>query len=310
MATHQTDETVFDKGILTVSIDFELLWGTLDRKCRGRFRKWCRIEREQVIDRLIGLFEKHRIRATWGVVGSLFLEDRGGETDSSLLHGSDLIEKIRRCGVPQEIGSHTFSHTMLGDSRCTEEIARREFSEATRVACAAGIEMRSLIFPRNKVGHLGLAKQFGFTCFRGPEPHWYRSQPRAVRRAGHLLEIFAARTPPSVVPEYDREGLWNIPGSMLYTPSFGSRRFVPVWLRVARAKKGLAEAVRRKRIFHLWFHPTDLACRMEAMLDGLDSIFGEAARLRDDGQLNVLSMQDLARREEMANEIEEEPCVR
>jgi hypothetical protein len=80
---------------------------------------------------------------------------------------------------------------------------------------------------------------------------------------------------------------------MLYTPAFGVRRCVPVWLRVLRANRGLNAALRQKRVFHLWFHPTDLTCRTEAMLGGLRQIFTRAARLRDAGQLDILPMRDL-----------------
>ena len=161
------------------------------------------------------------------------------------------------------------------------------------VACAAGLELRSLIFPRNCIGHLEAARRMGFACYRGPEPHWYRRFPRSAQRIGHVFDIVTAKTPPTVAPIY-RSGMWNIPGSMLYTPSFGPRGFVPVWLRVLRGRRGLDAAVRRKRIFHLWFHPTDLVCRMDAMLDGLRRIFEHAARLRDSGQLVILPMRDLA----------------
>jgi hypothetical protein len=94
------------------------------------------------------------------------------------------------------------------------------------------------------------------------------------------------------MPE-ENAGMWSIPGSMLYTPAFGMRRYVPVWLRVLRANRGLDSALRQKRVFHLWFHPTDLTCRTEAMLDGLRKIFERAASLRDAGQLDILSMRDL-----------------
>jgi hypothetical protein len=113
-----------------------------------------------------------------------------------------------------------------------------------------------------------------------------------VRRFGHLLEILSARTPVCVMPQ-ENQGMWSIPGSMLYTPAFGLRRYLPVWLRVLRANRGLNAALRQKRLFHLWFHPTDLTRRTEAMLDGLRQIFERAASLRDAGQLDILPMRDL-----------------
>jgi hypothetical protein len=165
--------------------------------------------------------------------------------------------------------------------------------------------MKSFIFPRNLVGHLDVLKQYGFACYRGPEPHWYAGQGRAIRRLGHLLEILAAKTPPAVMPS-EESGMWNIPGSMLYTPSHGSRRYLPVWMRVLRAQRGLDNAVRRGQIFHLWFHPTDLAGRVDAMIGGLRKIFEHAARLRESGQLMVCPMRDLVPSSEFAGSEEEQ----
>jgi peptidoglycan/xylan/chitin deacetylase (PgdA/CDA1 family) len=337
--TYPISET--QKAVFTLSIDFELMWGTADRPYAADFRSLCETERREVIDRLLGLLQEYGISATWGVVGHLFL--REGEKDclppagvpngpadlypngpadfftngaadlftngpadlypngpadlytngpANLYYGADLLERIRRCKVKQEIGSHTFSHIEMDESKCSRPAAEREVEACVRVAGKSGVEMKSFIFPRNLVGHLDVLKRHGFTCYRGPEPHWYRTKRRMIRRMGHLFEIAALRTPPSVVPK-EEDGIWNIPGSMLYTPSFGARRFLPVWMRVLRAKRGLDNAVRRNEIFHLWFHPTDLACRMDAMMDGLRRIFEHVANLRESGRLVVRPMGDL-----------------
>ncbi len=277
--------------VFTVSIDFELMWGTADRSYSEKFRKICQAERDHVIGRLLDLFCEYRISATWGIVGNLFADAASGDP---LLCADDLIQRIRNCLVPQEIGSHTLSHCVMGSHCVTAAKAERELAECVRIARSNGLELETLIFPRNCVGHLQIAKKFGFTSYRGPEPSWYVHQPRAVRRMGHLFSILTAKTPPAVVPG-DENGIWNIPGSMLYTPSFGSRGLLPVWLRVLRARRGLDAAMAANRIFHLWFHPTDLVVRMDAMLDGLKQILARAADLRDRGKLSVLTMQEIAR---------------
>ena len=278
-----------ERAAFTVSLDFELMWGTKDRPYGESFRKLCVIERREVVDRLLALLAEFGIRATWGVVGNLFLKK---DHEDPLLYGSELIERIRRCPVPQEIASHTMTHEILGAPTCTAAMAERELGDWVRMARANGVDFETLILPRNCIGHLDVARRHGFRCYRGEDPAWYESQPRVVRRFGHLLEILSARTPASVMP-LQNEGMYSIPGSMLYTPAFGMRRCVPVWLRVLRANRGLDAALRQKRVFHLWFHPTDLTCRTEAMLHGLRQIFGRAARLRDAGQLDILPMRDL-----------------
>lgn len=288
MKTHRGTGQL-ERAAFTVSLDFELMWGTKDRPYGESFRKLCEIERREVVDRLLALLTEFGIPATWGVVGNLFLKR---DHEDPLLYGSELIEKIRRCPVQQEIASHTMTHAVLGSPTCTAAMAERELGDWVREARANGVDFRTLILPRNRIGHLDVARRLGFRCYRGEDPVWYASQPRVVRRFGHLLEILSARTPACVMPRCNA-GMWSIPGSMLYTPAFGMRRYVPVWLRVLRANRGLNAALRQKRVFHLWFHPTDLTCRTEAMLDGLRRIFERATSLRDAGQLDILPMRDL-----------------
>ena len=60
-------------GVFTVSLDFELIWGTLDKPKWKRFQNICEIERKEVIHRLLSLFAEYEIGATWCTVGHLFL---------------------------------------------------------------------------------------------------------------------------------------------------------------------------------------------------------------------------------------------
>jgi hypothetical protein len=107
------------------------------------------------------------------------------------------------------------------------------------------------------------------------------------------LEVVLATTPPVVVPEQTEQGLWNIPGSMIFFPMHGPRRHIPMSRRVRRALKGLDAARRQKRVFHLWLHPTNLADEMEEMFAGLRAVFSEAADLRTRGLLSIAPMGDL-----------------
>src|SRR5262249_26015979 len=164
------------------------------------------------------------------------------------------------------------------------------------VARKFGITMRSFAFPRNQVGHLDVLREYGFTCYRGPGPHWYEKPylPKPVKRLAHLWDVLTAAQPPTVLPERTAEGLWNIPGSMIYFRMNGLRRFIPLSPRVKRAIKGLEAAVRQKRIFHLWFHPTNLVMETETMFAGLRAILDHACALRERGELAILPMAELA----------------
>jgi hypothetical protein len=134
----------FERGVFTISLDFELIWGTRDKYGIEKFQEACRIEREVVIDRLLNLFVEFQFPATWCIVGHLMLDHCTGHKDiippqhswckdwfaldpctdeasAPLFYGQSLIRKIQQCKVPQEIGSHT--------SRC---VARIWFSHLSR----------------------------------------------------------------------------------------------------------------------------------------------------------------------------------
>ena len=309
-----------ERGVFTLSLDFELIWGTLDRGPEA-FRRACQVERDQVLDRLLALLGEFEVSATWCVLGHLFLgscravdgrkhpevvppqhnrvegdwfahDPCGTEETDPIFYGRSLIGRIRSCPVPQEIGCHSFSHPIFGDPGCSTETARTELAECVRLAAEVGVEMSAFAFPRNRVGHLEVLRDHGFTCYRGPEPTWYERErwPRPLRRAGHLLDVVTARRPPVVLPEKTHPGLWNLPGSMIYFPMHGLRRHIPLSVRVARALKGLDTASERSRVFHLWFHPTNLADEPERMFSGLRRILERADGLRAEDRISILPM--------------------
>lgn len=312
-------------GVFTLSLDFELIWGTLDLFGPGGFARSCEIERSVVVERLLELLTEFEIPATWCVLGHLFLErcepengrphpeivrpshswfprdwfsyDTGGdEASRPTFYGRSLVERIRACRVPQEIGCHSFSHVIFGDAGCSRETAESEITACVRLAREMGLELVSFAFPRNRVGHLDVLRRHGFKVFRGPGPAWYEKDdwPSAAGRLAHLWDVLRAAAPPAVIPERTPEGLINIPGSMIYMPAHGLRRFIPVSRRVQRARKGLESAVFLKRVFHLWFHPTNLSDDSESMFAGLRQILEQVARHRDRGRIAPLSMREAA----------------
>jgi peptidoglycan/xylan/chitin deacetylase (PgdA/CDA1 family) len=317
-------ETQLDRGVFTLSLDFELIWGTVDHGGPERFRQACEIERAVVIDRLLALLAEFDVSATWCIVGHLFLsgcaaesgvkhpeivrpthswieddwfvhDPSGTEDRDPIFYGASLIEKIQACPVHQEIGCHSFSHVIFGDEGCSRETAASELAACLRLAGERRIALRSFAFPRNSVGHLDVLVEHGFSCYRGPEPVWWERQgvPHRIKRVGHLVDVLTARRPPVVLPIAARDGIWNIPGSMMLFPMHGRRRHIPASLRVRRAVAGLDRAVSEQKIFHLWFHPTNLADETDRMFAALRSILEHVDALRSEQRLDVRPMGSL-----------------
>jgi hypothetical protein len=312
-----TNSGQLSRGAFTLSLDFELIWGTVDIAGVDGFRSACLFERKRIVDDLLALLDEFEIPATWCIVGHLFLDrcdgkhatlkcpahawlredwfeaDPGGiENDQSVFLGKSLVEKILACPTKQEVGFHSFSHVIWGDPGCSREVAESEIRACLDAAAWTGTQPVSFVFPRNRVGHLDVLADHGMRVFRGPGPRWYErdENPGALGRLAHLLEVALGTPAPTVLPSAAPSGLVNLPGSMIYLPAHGVRGLIPVGRRVRRAIAALEEAVERRRVFHLWFHPTNLADRYEAMMKGLRAIFNEARRMRDLNLLDIRSM--------------------
>lgn len=306
-----------------LSLDTELIWGSFDHTSPARFGSRYPGLRP-VIRALVTLLEDLEIAATWAVVGHLFLDScpRGADgrahpdlprprlswypgdwfsedpcTDRScdpLWYGDDLVDLVLGASVTQEMASHSFSHVPYGDPGCPAEVVEADLTECTRLAAARGLSLRSFVFPRNSEGHHSLLRDHGFTAYRGRDETWFRSLSGSPERVARLVDQAAALDPPVSTPSETLPGLWNIPGSMVLIERRGVRALIPIAQRVAKGSAGLARAVREGKVFHLWLHPFNLSRHSELMLGGLGDILRKAARLRDEGTLDIATMGSLA----------------
>lgn len=312
------------RGVFTLSLDFELAWGSRDLHADpAPLYAAARITRERVFPRLLRLLTERGIVATWATVGHLFLDHAarvdgvlhpdvvpprhawhprpwfdgvpdGDEVSAPELYGRSLVVALRDAG--QEVGSHSFSHPIFGDPGLDARGADSDLARCVREAAALGIPLRSFVFPRNSPGHVPLLAKHGFTCWRGVEPAWYLRGPKPVRRLGHLAAVVAATTPPTALPWRDASGLWVLPGTVSILPVDGLRRYIPLRQRERRALAGLHAAERKHELCHLWSHPINLAGNPDGLLGVIERVLDEAARLRDAGRIDILSMGALAER--------------
>ena len=81
---------------------------------------------------------------------------------------------------------------------------------------------------------------------------------------------------------------------LLFRPFARRARAHGVWARRPVAR--LRQAARHRSLFHMWFHPYNVTAAPERSLAALDRICAAVARLHDAGELDVLTMGDLAAR--------------
>jgi hypothetical protein len=311
------------RGVFILSLDTELAWGSVHGGSLPRREALFRQTRP-CISRLLILLERYQIRATWALVGHLFLEEcrpvngiKHPEIirpkypwypddwflpdpcsrleDAPMWYGRDIVQQIKNCPVPQEIGCHAFSHIRVGEAGCSRECFASELKACRVEAEKLGLNLQSFVFPRNSVGHLDALTEAGFLAYRGVTPGVFEDLPgiagRIYRQMGRLIPL----TPPVVLPKREH-GIWNIPASYFYPSSHQGWKVLPGLSRVYKVKKGLERAVKKRSIFHLWFHPFNLASQPDRLFSELETVFSDVCRHRDAGKLDILTMGELARR--------------
>lgn len=209
-------------------------------------------------------------------------------------YGRDLVEMIRRARPLQEIGCHTFSHVIMGDPGCDQRVAKAELARSVELARAEGINLKTMVFPRNKVGHLSVLRDAGFEVFRGPDIEPLSWLPNSLQHGANIVARVLSVPPAPVRPRRTAEGLIDLPGSMFYMAATEWQRFVPMGIRTVVVKRGLREAARQRAIFHLRLHPEGLVFGADRLFAGLQDIFEEAKRLQRAGVLQILPVYDAA----------------
>ncbi|RJR42049.1 MAG: DUF2334 domain-containing protein [Desulfobacteraceae bacterium] len=309
------------RGAFCFSFDFELAWGNFDRYGMDSLEKKSLIARKTVLPRLLEMLGNHRISATWAVVGHLMLDscnkDHGrplpnhpwlpdwychdpgsSEENKPQWYARSFVQRLMAMKPRQDIGLHGFSHCIWGEPGCSREVAKKEMENALQAAGTLGIEPRSFVFPRNSVNHLDVLRTAGIRIFREHQQSFYYNYPRSLRRMCHFVSQMIGLRPSPVLPRQE-SGVTCLPYSALYSSMDGIRSRIPVSIRVRRAEKGMERAVQTRRIFHLTTHPVYLAYedeRSERLLNGLDRIFDHAACLREQGVMDILTMDQIGAR--------------
>jgi peptidoglycan/xylan/chitin deacetylase (PgdA/CDA1 family) len=271
------------KGTLCISFDVELLWGRHGGNWLPFEQRANRVR--PVIKKLLQLFKKYEIPATWAMVGHLFY------TNDKLpsLYAPDIMQSISRV-KDQEIGCHSLFHTDFKSPFCTKERAEMEIKECVRLAKTKKISLKSFVFPYNAVDHLDILTKYKFTCYRGDDQYSVHSP---IKKLALLFDLFTPTGSPVYIPQ-KKNGLVEIPGSFYFLSARGYRKYIPRGVRYRKAKAGIDRAIKEKKIFHVWTHPIDFTEGSDILLYDFECMMRYASKLRSDGLLQIKNMGQIA----------------
>ena len=311
-------------GTFMVSLDYELFWGMLD-VCPLEEYQDNVLGGKRAIPKLLQLFEKYGIHATWATVGFLFADDyeelaaflprlRPGYADPALdgyawfdkigknedtapcFYAPGLLEKI--AATPgQEIGSHSFCHYYCREAGQTVEEFEADMRAAKAIAKSKGYDVRSVILPRNQCEpeYTEVLRKVGFTAYRDEENDWIHEKIkfRPLLRALRLLDVYFPLTGQGGYVPNCENGIWNLVGSRMYKPIFQKLEFLE-GLKLRRIKRQMRHAAKHGLTFHLWWHPHNIGIRTEEHLQQLEEIFRYYQQMKETYGMQSLNMGEAA----------------
>jgi peptidoglycan/xylan/chitin deacetylase (PgdA/CDA1 family) len=313
-------------GAFVISLDFELMWGVRDKRTIADYGANIRGVR-QVVPALLDLFAERNIGCTWATVGLLFfatnrtmraalparqpryadarlssyhyLADVGADEERDPhYYGLSLIRRILD-HPGQEVGTHTFSHFYCLEEGGDTEAFRADLKAAQEAAGCLGIKLASIVFPRNQVSpaHLTVCRELGLRSFRGNERTWFH---RARRDSEQNLLVRGSRLADSYLPiggAHDHEptlvgGLVDVPASRFLRPARKDAALER--LRLRRITSAMELAARRRRLFHLWWHPHNFGVNLQENLAFLRHILDHFRALQDRYGMRSMTMAAVA----------------
>lgn len=317
------------KGRFVISLDFEINWGVRDQQTLAQYGANLLGVRE-AIPAMLALFAEYELRVTWATVGLLFFEnkadmlahlptvrpayadanlspylvlDQVGENEAADPYhfGQSLIAQIRRT-PGQEMATHTFCHYYCLERGQTAETFRADLEAAIRIAREQGMELRSLVFPRNQYNadYLAICEKLGITSYRGNENSWIykersEEQQSLYKRGARLLDAYLNLSGANChsLQDIARQFPYNIPASRFLRPWSGRLQALE-GLRLQRILNGMEHAARQGEVFHLWWHPHNFGVNIPQNMAVLRRIATHYRYLRATYGMESQSMGDLA----------------
>lgn len=299
-------QSLHESSAFVISLDFELYWGVRDKISIDEYASSL-IGARDVIPQVLELFAQSGVHATWATVGFLFFDDKDellaylpqlkpgyfnkhlspydqvfrigpSELKDPYHYGLSLVRRILQY-PGQEIGTHTFSHYYCLEEGQTVAEFRADLDAAHAAARRLGIELKSLVFPRNqwRPDYLTTCAETGIGAFRGNGSGWmYQAQgkgaSRFVKRAFRLADRYV-----NVSGHRDRRavhgpaGMIDVPSSRFLRPF--SQRLAPLDpLYLHRIRTSMKHAAENGLVYHLWWHPHNFGINQKSNLSNLSDI--------------------------------------
>lgn len=317
------------RGVLVISLDFELYWGLRDTQALKSSRHRL-ISARIAIRKLLELFRLFDIHATWAIVGFLFfanrdellrglpdqrpmyinsklspyldLEDIGLDEETDPFHYAPSLIRLILSSPNQEIATHTFSHYLCLEEVLNSNAFRADLAAAFAVAEEYGVRFESVVFPKNQYNCecLQACKMVGLRAFRGnPQSRLYRpcssQDEKAWRRIGRFVDTYINLSGHHCCTKSSsaKGNPMNVAASRFLRPYSRELRFLEP-LKIRRITNELENAANKGAIYHLWWHPHNFGANLQENMSSLRKVLDAFAQMRTQYGMRSLTMAEVA----------------
>jgi len=315
-----------NQGALVISLDFELIWGVFD-KVRIEEKKEYFSNTLEVIPKILNLFEQNQISATWATVGML-LNHNWDEWNSNIpnilpnyqnsnlspyqygkqnqrlenekyFFAPDLVSIINEA-LGQEVGTHTYSHYYCLEKGQDLNSFKEDIELALVLNKKFGIELKSLVFPRNQLNkdYLEVCGALGIKNIRSNPDVWYWDNTQKdtlknkVFRTGDAYFGFRNKSYLFQEEKFYKSGYNLQKASRLLRPH-GSTAILNK-LKIKRIISEMEKAAKNNEVYHLWWHPHNFGNTPEENLKELELILNYFKLLKNKYGFKSMNMNDLS----------------
>lgn len=303
---------MMENGNFIISLDFELHWGGAEKWDLNQRKKYFENTRLS-IPKVLSLFEKYNIHATWATVGFLFAKNKlqlmdfspslkptylnpnlsyyrfienneigENEENDPFHYAYSLIKKIIET-PNQELASHTFEHFYCNEKGQTKEQFDADLKAAQSISKANfNIELKSLVLPRNQLNndYIEIAKKNGIKVIRSNPDVWFWN--------GETLEYPISRAIDAIIQisgtslfkttKVENDDVLLLPASRFLRPYSEKEKYVH-FLKFNRIKREMNSAAKTNRNYHLWWHPHNFGNSTDENLRYLEEILKHFKKL-------------------------------
>lgn len=316
-----------DKGVFVISLDFELMWGNIESWTVDGYGTTHVKQVRTVIERMLDLFEKYGVKATFATVGLIMQNAKSKALlpeelptyerselspysrdyianikveDEDLYFGQDIIEKLKKHACV-EIATHTYGHYYCWEKGQSASQFEADIKKAVEVAKEHDITLKSIVFPRNQVSqdYLDICYIHGITVYRGNASKYFdeaKSTFESLKnRLCRLLDAYinVGGNTSFELKNTASNHMINLRASRMLRP-YKKRLSLFEGLRLRRIKKEMEYAAQHHEAYHLWWHPHNFGDNMNENLDFLDKVLQHYAYCRDAYGMQVLTMGEVA----------------